>query len=143
LKTKYCSACDKTLPISEFYKDAPRSDGLCPYCKKCSYKKLKARRKTERGKRVTRGIHLKANHGITLGEYDQMVAGQKNKCAICGQPEKRSIKGAIPRLGIDHDHKTGQIRELLCYACNLALGYVNDDPEILRKMIAYLDKHKS
>jgi len=140
-KTKYCKCCDKILPISEFHKDAPRSDGVCPYCKKCSYAKLKERRKTIKGKRITHGIHLKATYGITLDEYDQMVIKQKNRCAICGKPESRSIKGAVPRLGIDHNHKTGEIRELLCYSCNLALGYANDDPELLKRMIAYLEKH--
>ena len=141
MKTKYCGSCDQILSISEFHKDGARDDGLCPYCKKCSYEKCKAHRKTAKGKLTIHKGYLKRTYGLSLAEYDQMVAKQGNKCAICGQSQSRSIKGAPPRLCVDHNHKTGQIRELLCYACNLALGYVNDDPEVLKKMIAYLGKH--
>jgi len=141
--SKKCYDCSKVLPVSEFYKNSAREDGLGVYCKKCEYarqKKYRAKHpKKTKNKRCNE--YLKRTYGLTLEEYDQMVAKQKNRCAICGKPESRSIKGAVPRLGIDHNHKTGEIRELLCYSCNLALGYANDDPELLRRMIAYLEKH--
>jgi len=52
-------------------------------------------------------------------------------CEICG--------GAI-RIAYDHDHQTGKFRGWLCMKCNIALGLVNDDIELLKKMIAYLQK---
>ena len=141
MTTRKCYDCGQELLLSQFNKNAARPDGYGVYCKKCEYARCKRYRKTDKGKKRMRKGHLKATYGITLDEYDQMVIRQKNRCAICGKPESRSIKGAVPRLGIDHNHKTGEIRELLCYSCNLALGYANDDPELLRRMIAYLEKH--
>jgi len=141
--TRKCYDCGQELPLTKFNKNAARPDGYGVYCKKCEYARCKRYRAEhpERAKKVRRKGHLKRTFGLTLEDYDQMVAKQKNRCAICGKPESRSIKGAVPRLGIDHNHKTGEIRELLCYSCNLALGYANDDPELLKRMIAYLEKH--
>jgi hypothetical protein len=45
-------------------------------------------------------------------------------------------------LSVDHNHTTGAVRGLLCANCNLAIGYANDDPVVLRKAIAYLDKYE-
>ena len=64
--------------------------------------------------------------------YDELLKKQENKCAICCQPSVRT-------LHLDHDHKTGKIRGLLCYGCNLALGLMKDDPSILAAGIKYLN----
>jgi hypothetical protein len=61
---------------------------------------------------------------------------QGGRCAICGKvPRSR-------RLAVDHDHKTGEVRGLLCasgdFGCNKGLGYFNDDPELLRRAYEYL-----
>ena len=59
-----------------------------------------------------------------------------NICDICGIKNKSKIHHAY-----DHCHKTGNFRGWLCNRCNTTLGRVNDDPELLRKMASYLEKH--
>lgn len=78
-------------------------------------------------------------HGMTLADYQARVAEQDGKCAICRREETaRGSTGRIRRLGIDHDHTTGEVRGLLCHACNVALGLLNDDPELLEAAAGYL-----
>jgi hypothetical protein len=75
---------------------------------------------------------LKRMYGITAEQYDAMLLKQDNKCAICLQEDKGK------RLAVDHCHKTGRIRGLLCGNCNLALGLLQDNPDLLNKAAAYL-----
>jgi hypothetical protein len=56
-----------------------------------------------------------AQLGVTDAEYDRLLAAQGGGCAICGNPPKTR------RLHVDHDHKTGRVRGLLCHRCNRAL----------------------
>ena len=76
--------------------------------------------------------HLKHTYGLTLSEYDIMLKYQNNVCAICGGVDKSGR-----RLSIDHDHKTGQLRGLLCTACNTRLSVLENRP-FKRKAIKYL-----
>lgn len=69
-----------------------------------------------------RSVHLKTKFGITPEEYDAMLHKQRGKCAICRQPEKVVGKS----LAVDHDHKTGKVRGLLCGSCNQLLGIFED-----------------
>ena len=78
------------------------------------------------------------NYGISLREFQDLFARQGGVCAICGQPETASKGGRKPRLSIDHDHETGEIRGLLCNRCNTGLGLFLDDPDYLLTAIAYL-----
>jgi len=84
----------------------------------------------------------KYRFGITNGEYDDMVLAQDNTCACCRNPETKTFKrdGRIAHLAVDHDHKTGRVRELLCNRCNVVLGFVDDDISLLQAMIDYLIK---
>jgi hypothetical protein len=67
---------------------------------------------------------------------------QGNRCAICRLPETaRHTNGKVKRLCVDHDHVTGQFRQLLCTRCNKALGVVGDDVELLQLMIGYIQIH--
>lgn len=84
---------------------------------------------------------LKYKYGITLQEMRKMAEAQDHKCAICGQPETENRNGITRHLAVDHDHKTGKVRGLLCSACNTALGKFDDDPVIIARAIAYLAKH--
>lgn len=73
----------------------------------------------------------KCLYGMPMGTYQQMVAAQGGRCAICGEiPTK-------PLL-VDHRHGDGQVRGLLCRTCNLGLGHFKDNPELLTAAIAYL-----
>ena len=67
-------------------------------------------------------------------QYDAMFDSQNGKCAICDKPPQ-----AHKKLGVDHDHKTGQVRGLLCSPCNRALGGFQDSLELLRKVVDYIE----
>jgi hypothetical protein len=72
-------------------------------------------------------------HGMTPEEYEVLVEAQGGVCAICGRPEPEGRK-----LHVDHNHRTGARRGLLCGPCNRALGMFEDDPERLLAAAAYL-----
>ena len=80
-----------------------------------------------------RMLSLKRNYSISIEEYNELFTKQGGVCAICGRESKKS-------LGVDHEHKTGKVRGLLCSNCNTAIGQLNDDPKLLLKAIAYLTK---
>jgi hypothetical protein len=87
-------------------------------------------------KTVTLRANLKRMYGMTLDEYDQMLAAQSNGCAICGKSPEENGK----RLAVDHNHNTGEVRGLLCQGCNTALGLLNDNPATLRLATSYLEE---
>lgn len=76
-----------------------------------------------------------AKYGITEQVYERMKREQKNVCAICGNPPKTRA------LHIDHNHKTGAVRGLLCFHCNYALGRFRDNPARLKAAAAYLERN--
>lgn len=76
-----------------------------------------------------------ARYGLTPAAVRAMHEQQQGRCAICGDPPKRK------QLAIDHDHRGGRVRALLCHPCNMALGLFRDDPERLRKALDYLRAH--
>lgn len=84
-------------------------------------------------------IYLKSTYGVPKGTYARLLAEQGDGCAICGSTTPQR-KGAT-HLYLDHCHKTGTIRGLLCYPHNTALGHLNDDPEQIRRLITYLLKY--
>jgi hypothetical protein len=73
--------------------------------------------------------------------WPQLFAKQNGRCAICGEPETAPYKGKARRLAIDHDHKTGANRGLLCGKCNRGIGYFADDPARLRAAADYIERH--
>lgn len=74
-----------------------------------------------------------STYGLEKGEYDKLFQAQGGVCAICRQPRKQ-------RLSVDHDHKTGMVRGLLCRMCNgRLLTAAKDKPEVLRAAADYLD----
>lgn len=89
---------------------------------------------------LARSNDLKKRFGITLEDYNQMMAEQKGVCKICGFPEtKLDHRTKQPRrLAVDHCHKTGRVRALLCSDCNTAIGLLKEDVELMRKAIEYV-----
>jgi carbamoylphosphate synthase small subunit len=77
---------------------------------------------------------------ISKEEYDRLVDIQPN-CAICNEPFDTTHFLSKKARVIDHCHKTGKIRQLLCRGCNLALRNFNDSIEMLTQAIQYLKKH--
>lgn len=76
---------------------------------------------------------LKRFYGITQDEYDAILEKQGG-CAICGRKQTEIKK----LFSVDHDHKTGKVRGILCHHCNLILGHAQDRRDVLQSAIIYL-----
>ena len=158
---KRCIRCLVEKPLSEFYKDKQKSDGLKSHCISCNKTKDRAYYEAKREailerlrtKRAATGPVLDVSRmGMTVKQYNDMLEAQDHKCAICGQEETLTLaNGNIRRLVIDHDHSCcpqdrdicGKcVRGLLCSRCNSGLGYFLDNVETMRKAIDYLDKNR-
>jgi len=84
---------------------------------------------------------LRQLYNITEEQYNIMLKEQNGVCAICHNPESSKCKGTLRRLAVDHNHKTGLVRGLLCSSCNRLLGSAKDNVEVLRDSMLYLQKH--
>ena len=93
----------------------------------------------------TKKVKLRRRYGVTLEEIELKKKAQNNVCYICGNSEYRiNINtGKIRELSVDHNHKTGQVRDMLCSICNLTIGYAKESSDRLRKCADYLDKWNS
>ena len=88
-------------------------------------------------------IKVCSKRRISLEQYQKMLEAQDNKCEICGLEEicKDPKHDRVRRLSIDHCHRTGNVRGLLCHSCNTAIGKFKDDIELLHKAIRYITQH--
>lgn len=146
-RNKTCSKC------SILYAEERFSKHRCIHCVRQWQQEYYWRNRDKIRKRTTewnkvnvRSRHacfIKSAHGITLDQYEAMLAAQGGVCAICKQPETvRHKNGAVRRLPIDHDHATGAVRDLLCYRCNSMIGYSRERIDLLEGAIQYIQKHK-
>jgi hypothetical protein len=87
-----------------------------------------------------KGKHFQKKFGITIAQYQAMLEEQKSVCAICGKPERGTRNGITRWLNVDHNHDTNAVRGLLCTNCNVAVGMMFENRDILRAAISYLDK---
>ena len=131
-KVLSCSICNQLKPASNFYAvNKKSSDGsyavrLHTYCKPCAAS-------------YTREHNLRTKFGITSEIYDSLFKSQGGVCAICSKPPKEGT-----RLHVDHDHKSLEIRGLLCAFCNhRLLGYMRDDSKLLRSAATYLENSRT
>ena len=87
----------------------------------------------------------KARYGITPELYNEMLAAQNGKCAICGEIEtaQHNVSKKTLKLAVDHCHKTGKVRGLLCQECNRGIAKFKDDPIKTQKATEYLIKHQN
>jgi len=76
--------------------------------------------------------------GVTPEMYASLLQSQNGTCAICNKEETATRLGKVKALSVDHSHKTGAIRGLLCSDCNTGIGKLKDDPTILQSAIQYL-----
>lgn len=114
---KLCRACGEVKPHNEWHRNATASDGLSTRCKAC-----RAVQGRER--------HLQRHYGLTEAERDDLVASQAGVCCICL---------SAPAAHVDHCHKTGRVRGVLCFSCNAALGQFKDRPDAIRRAAAYVE----
>lgn len=105
-------------------------------------KKGKARaaryRKTQTAKKCVRAAILRT-YGLSLKQYDDLFEQQAGRCKVCGSLPP---SGRERFLAVDHCHKTGKIRGLLCKACNIGLGLLREDVRVLRNLIAYIEENE-
>lgn len=166
---KVCRACGEEKAFSEFYKNPGGKFGLTGRCKVChrkstkewheknaesqaAYRKKWKEENRDRINAVTRerrARHVEKyrakerekstlyTYGITLQQKSEMLEKQGG-CAACGGNNPGSVKG----WHIDHCHKTGRIRGILCHPCNAALGNARDSVERLKQLMQYLRKHE-
>lgn len=159
---KNCHKCQVEKPVSDFHKKSRNKDGLMPICKECNNVRQKEAQKRwrkthpEQQRQIKKEAYRrdpskkknkvaawrKANpdklaesqllykYGISLAEYKSIKEKQNGCCAICNTRDRKLV--------VDHSHKTGQIRGLLCTSCNLMLGHSKDQPERLVKAANYL-----
>lgn len=106
---RQCSSCKEVFPLEHFHKNGNGRRSVCPAC--------------DHGRKFK----------LTRAEYDDYFGRAAYRCEVCGtRPASRSD------LHLDHCHASGKVRGVLCRSCNLALGYTNDNPITLEKLIAYL-----
>lgn len=79
---------------------------------------------------------LKSRYGITVADYQQLLAAQGGVCACCGAGSAYGGR----RLYVDHCHVTGEIRGLICHRCNAGIGMLGDDPAGVVRALTYLDR---
>lgn len=128
-----CPKCDEVKPLEDFCKDSQNKRGIAAYCRECLSKKGKTAYVEHKDRYI--GFYLKKKYGMSLTEYNEMLDSQGGVCKICNKPTAND-----KRLCVDHCHKTLKVRGLLCNGCNLVLGKINDDVNLLRSAIDYLEK---
>lgn len=138
--SRICSGCKKELNQEDF--SAYAWNHRHPYCKACrsiaNYKSKVRNKDTYEQYRIkaaesSRRSYLKKTWGMSLEEFNELRDSQHGLCAIC------KINADI--LHIDHNHKTGKIRSLLCNNCNRGIGHLKESPAILNAAIEYLIQH--
>jgi len=122
----FVQKCKKhgNLTIDEVY-SRPYKQTIYYKCKKCILS-LNIKRKYE-------GMN-------SLDDYERMLLKQRGVCGLCKGKNNSTRNGKIKRFSIDHDHKTGKVRKLLCNFCNSMLGYARDNPLLLSDAIIYLTR---
>jgi hypothetical protein len=136
---KRCSICGVEKPVSAYYKNRGRSRGISCFCIECKKKRDREFIQTEKH----HDQMLRRRYGITLQDYNTMLAKQGGGCAICGaisSGRKTKLHEVAQRFHVDHNHATGQIRGLLCHQCNVICGFAKDDVTRLRSAITYLSR---
>jgi hypothetical protein len=149
---RICTLCKTYKPFAEFYVDRRNPHGFTAQCQMCMRARDKVRRGTPEGKLAsqTRWKTWRENnpekfrnqwmrkYGITGAQYDDMYTRQNGKCLICETVTPRKTGPRGRNLHIDHCHKHGKIRGLICGHCNSGLGQFREDAKLLLKAAHYL-----
>lgn len=167
---KICKKCGLEKEDFDFFLHYGKRRATCKKCaKQVSEKYFQKRKKTiaykeglkkrrEQNKKTGyykkrylvwgRNYTLKKKFGITEQDYKTMLIEQKGVCAICGCPEtkiaqqNKTGEKKLRPLSVDHDHKTGNVRALLCDNCNNGLERFAENIEYLANAISYIEKHR-
>lgn len=93
--------------------------------------------------RLRSRIWMLRSYGLSLEEYEDLLRSQDHRCGICGSPDPRRKNGETGNWCVDHDHRTGRVRGLLCHPCNRGIGALGDNIQILKAAVAYLEGQAS
>lgn len=143
---KKCFRCKAEKPLEAFTRNRRKKDGLQHWCRSCTAEWHKDNYSAEAARRYrndpgrARALALR-RHGMTVEQYEKMVADQGGCCAICGTDDPGK-----PSWSVDHDHDCCSgprscglcVRALLCTRCNMGLGFFGDSPARLIAAAAYL-----
>ena len=136
---RYCYRCKTYLNKDMFYNSEWEKRGY-KACKKCAREMKKVcydrQKRNPDFQEKIRNRHLKRIYGITVDQYTEMLYNQNGRCKICGRIKNTDKRKAF--MHVDHCHKTGKVRGVLCGQCNSMLGNANDDVSILYKAIEYI-----
>lgn len=127
--TKTCSACRESLSLDSFHRNRAMPDGLHSNCKRCVSSANTSWRLRNPDKK--RAQHRKTKYGLTESAFKALSEQQGTECAICHKSRP---------LVVDHNHKTGDVRGLLCNNCNRAIGLFGDDFATLISAARYLNR---
>ena len=128
--------CKRGHDMSITRKAHPNGDTYCSECKlqrSAGYKIKYPKRHLQ----YYKTSHRRKYYNLEPEEYERLLTESNNLCVICLSPPKNKS------LHIDHNHKTGKVRGLLCHGCNTALGLMKDNIDILTKAIEYLKEHNN
>lgn len=134
---KICPVCE-----TEFIPKSPRHQKQKHCSVKCCRKfyarnnpeKIKQSREKYRQNNPEASFiaNLKHKYGLTVEEHQALFKKAEYSCMICKQPRNK--------LCVDHNHETGKVRGILCHNCNAALGLLDENIEVIKTMIKYLEE---
>jgi len=133
VEEKRCPTCGETKPAFMFFRNRRSADGLGGYCKPCWVAYMKEHEDPDKRAAQQRKASLRRNYGVTPDQYEVMLSAQNGVCATCG-----NACATGKRLAVDHCHRSGKVRGLLCRRCNSILGYADDDLELLGRLADYV-----
>ncbi len=139
---KRCFICGVAKPFDQFslHRHKNGRQYRNSYCYPCAKAKRRQYRYQRPSKEKIRERNLLSDYGITPADYEAMFVAQGGLCAICRKAEtKKNRYGGVRRLAVDHCHRTGKVRGLLCHKCNSGIGYFSDDPVLLLVALRYLE----
>ena len=138
-----CRVCKEKKP-PELFKRRRVNGGwrtLWECCKRCDADRVLRRTNNPEARKKQAEVRRQRSYGVSGEEYDLLWESQNGLCAICKNPESRKPfkPGWMPpTLSVDHCHKTGKIRKLLCSKCNTGIGQFQENVALLMAAIAYL-----
>jgi hypothetical protein len=153
---RVCTVCGRWKPWKSFCCDRHGHTGRHSRCRTCcnaasaawrvrtdyyarNQVSLTAQKKATYNPRKKKDYDLKSKYGLTLAEFSRLHERQRGQCKICRRPICKQTTSTKRRAAVvDHDHRTGEIRGLLCHTCNRALGLFNDDASLLRRALAHV-----
>ena len=139
---KICTKCIMVKGVQHYNKRIASKDGLTSQCTQClNTKAMKVRAKTPE---VTRERNLQTRFNMSISQYNDIFLKQKGRCVICFKAEStRDKNNNVKWLSVDHNHKTGEVRGLLCNSCNTGIGKLGDSTKVLQSAITYLNERGS